>query len=66
MESRIRLQKSMQTANTMPQNDQMKNFLREGGPQIQEAYKQGAKIFFTVASSGLMVYKGGGGGGGGG
>lgn len=41
LESRIRLQKSMQTTNTMPQNEQMKIFLREGGPQIQEAYKQG-------------------------
>ena len=45
LESRIRLQKSMQICNTMPQNEQMKNFLREGGPQIQESYKQGLLFF---------------------
>lgn len=38
----------------MPQNEQMKNFLREGGPQIQETYKQG-KLNYNFSSVFLSV-----------
>ena len=41
LETRIRLQKSMQSVNTLPQNETMKSFVREGGPQIQQSYKDG-------------------------
>lgn len=55
LESRIRLQKSMQICNTMPQNEQMKNFLREGGPQIQESYKQAKGTLTTLLNNLLKL-----------
>ncbi|XP_066930083.1 protein AATF-like [Clytia hemisphaerica] len=53
LESRIRLQKSMQVTNTLPQNNQMKNFLKEGGPQIQEAHRE-AKASLTGMLNNLL------------
>jgi len=41
LESRIRLQKSMQTTNTLPQQENIKIFVKKGGPQIKESYKEG-------------------------